>query len=144
MNGNFKSKNLLYKSYILGIIILAFLFTSLYLIKPEEVIKIADENGVIENITAYNYLFAGIYGSIFLFFSPINIMKRKSLLLVPFLSFLFFLEEISFGKQWIHFSAPVLYGKKVDGLHDILEITYKFIQNNLLTSVRDKNQGIFS
>lgn len=134
MNGNFEFKNLLYKSFLLGIFILAFLFTSLYLIKPEEVIKLAEENGIIENITAYNYLFAGIYGCIFLFFSPLNIMKRKSLLVIPFLSFFFFLEEISFGKQWIHFSAPVLYGKKVDGLHDILEITYNFIQNNLLVS----------
>jgi hypothetical protein len=134
MAKNFEVRNLLYKSFLTGIFIIAFIFLSIYLVKPEEVIKLAEENGVIENITAYNYLFAGIFGFIFLFISPINIRKRNTLIIVPILSVFFFLEEVSFGKQWIHFSAPVLYGKKVDGLHDIIEISYKFFQKNFLIS----------
>lgn len=76
--------------------------------------------------------FAGILGFIFLYTSPKSVMERKSLIVISLLSILFFLEEVSFGKQWIHYSAPVLYGKKIDGFHDFFEILYKFIQNNLL------------
>ena len=92
---------------------------------------ILDEDRLIESMTAFLYLGAALLGFYYYF--------RKSkqriplyYLAFPILALFCMLEEISFGytlHRW--FNAPVIAGKKMDALHDFIEVITHLIRNNI-------------
>ena len=97
------------------------------MLKPR--IGIYDENGPIENLTYGFFLLTFLLG-LFLLRNPRMKEKftRKWVLFLVIIGLLGFLEEISFGLNWLGpfgYERPRLGGFKIDAIHDFIGLGYK-------------------
>lgn len=49
---------------------------------------------------------------------------KKVYLVIPLLGLIGFLEEMSFGERLFHFEVPVMYGVRIDAVHDLINVLY--------------------
>lgn len=82
------------------------------------------EDLFIENLTVGICLGTFVLGIILLFK---NYSQKKILAAASFASLLGFLDEISYGERIFGIKFPLILGKKVDGIHDLLAVVKKFI-----------------
>ena len=95
----------------------------LYFILPHHRETLGGEDMIIENLTAAFFLFAALSSIYYLLIG--NIKKSRKLLgIIIVFGLLAFLDELSFGERIFDLSMPTLDNKKVDGLHDLLKLSY--------------------
>lgn len=88
--------------------------------------ELSREDRLFENLSVLLYLAAIIISFYF-----VNIIKAKKIyLLIPLVSLLGILDELSWGEKTFNLDMPVLYYLEIDALHDFLEVIYYFLQNN--------------
>jgi len=75
----------------------------------------------VQNATAIFFLAGFFLGAIPLIASP-DPARRRLYFWIPLLSLFAWLEEIRYGMGYIHFHTLVLEGKKVDAIHDLLNV----------------------
>lgn len=114
-----KFRTIIFEVILLFVLILLFGRVML----DSQPIKIADfyskEDGLLENATV---LFEFLSGILFIASGLVFKDKTKSKIFI-FIGVLFFIlvgEELSWGGRFFHFNYPVLYGTRINGLHDIL------------------------
>ena len=92
-----------------------------YLFIPALRFSLIAENQFLKNLTAIFYFDSFVLG--LLFFAQIKNKKYCSIcILVPILSLLGFLDEISFGQELFSLDMPVLGRTRIDGIHDFLSL----------------------
>ncbi len=100
----------------------SFLFSLVYLLIPRLRPIFIGEDQFLENLTAIYYFDAFLIGAVLLLLLPKNQVKSY-LIGIPAIAFIFFLEEVSYGKNTFGFTPPTFAGKQIDGLHDFVEIS---------------------
>ena len=93
-----------------------------YFSTPNCSVLFFDEDGLIENISAFLYLISFVMG-IYFFLNGSN--HRKSQILISGISLTGFLDEISFGERLFKLEMPQIYGVKIDGAHDLFFLAAK-------------------
>ena len=127
-----KNKFVIYKSiakrkpFIFLALACGVLFLSTTL-SPEAGKNIANEDGLIENMTTFVLLATAVLG---IFSMPKQNQNRRSIAIISFASLLAFLSELSFGERIFNLDMPHAGGKQLDGIHDLLHMLQKiFIAN---------------
>ena len=127
-----KNKFVIYKSiakwkpFIFLALACGVLFLSTTL-SPEAGKNIANEDGLIENMTTFVLLATAVLG---IFSMPKQNQNRRIVAIISFASFLAFLSELSFGERIFDLDMPHAGGKQLDGIHDLLHMLQKiFIAN---------------
>lgn len=95
-----------------------------YLWAPKYMISLSREDELIQNLSAILYLLSAIAGFYFFCKSKIN---RKALLAVSVVSFIGFLDELSFGARILGIKMPLVYGVSIDAVHDFFYLASKII-----------------
>ena len=127
-----KNKFVIYKSiakrkpFIFLVLACGVLFLSTTL-SPEAGKNIANEDGLIENMTTFILFATAALG---IFSMPKQNQNRKTIAIISFTSFVAFLSELSFGERIFDLDMPHAGGKQLDGIHDLLHMLQKiFIAN---------------
>ncbi len=118
--------------YLALLIISILIFYLLYLLTPDAQNFLTQEDGFLENLSALLLFVSFSLGTIIILQlqrkSIFSLKKNGFYYLIPVLSLLGFLDEISFGERLLGFEfTQVVKGVKVDGIHDIFSISYKFL-----------------
>tara|TARA_B100000902_G_scaffold380708_1_gene416386 strand:+ start:196 stop:864 length:669 start_codon:yes stop_codon:yes gene_type:complete len=101
-----------------------------YILIPSAEPFLAEENSLIENLSAIFFGIASLTGFIFFLKSK---YRSFGLLIISAFGMLGFMDEISFGKSFIDYDNIYIYNKKIDGIHDFLDLAYNYSEaNNLL------------
>ncbi len=82
------------------------------------------EDSLIENLTAFLFFLSSCIGFLFFLRSKLHC---KALIIVSMVSFLGFLDELSFGERLFKLDMPRIYGVKIDAAHDFFYLAYKVI-----------------
>ncbi len=99
-------------------------FTSLYILFPTLRDNLVQEDKFLENLTALVFFQGFIVGMIGLYKFK-KLPNKKLYILIPLISLLGFLDELSFGERIVNFQAPVIAGQKIDAAHDFFNLFYK-------------------
>ena len=94
-----------------------------FFISPALRNQFTDDDKLLEILTDILLFAAFVLGLIY-----VSRLKEKKLrrvyLPMPFLSLFFLLEKISYGERIFHLKMPVMYGTKIDSLHDFAQVAY--------------------
>lgn len=106
------------------------IFSLIYIFLPQCRPFLTEEDQYIENISAIFFLYSFLFG---LFYLPGLRVKPgfKLLIFISIMGLMGFLEELSFGESRFDLSMPVLYGVKIDAMHDFFFLGYKLIMKNV-------------
>lgn len=93
---------------------------------PASELGLATEDGPVEVLTALIYLGAAI-----LAFKALrnNSAQRWLLTAIAATGIIGCLDEISFGERLFGLTMPVLYGEKIDGVHDLLDVGLRWLRD---------------
>lgn len=121
---SFFSKEINFFLFIAGLgLVMAYL---IYLWFPEYTPLIIEEDSLVENLSVFIFLLAGILG---LWAIRKNRNWKKLSLGVAGLGFLGFLDEISFGERVFDFSYPSAMNWQIDSAHDLVAVAYRFFES---------------
>lgn len=100
---------------------------------------IAAEDGILENLTVSLFLFTFLFSLVLLATRQVNgSLNRRWLYLLLAIGLLGFLEEISYGERLFDLKMPVVYGVKIDALHDLIDVALlhgpSWLMENILLS----------
>ncbi|MDY6782358.1 MAG: hypothetical protein SW833_07370 [Cyanobacteriota bacterium] len=109
-------------------------FTLIYIFFPTLRDNLIEEDKFLENLTALVFLQAFIVSAINLYRFN-HLYKKKIYLFIPAISLLGFLDELSFGERIFKFSAPVVYGTKIDAAHDLFNLIKKVYTKKIGTQI---------
>lgn len=111
----------LLRFYPIAVFFNLFILSLIYLFIPALRFSLIAENQFLENLTAIFYFDSFVLG--LLFFAQIKNKEYCSIyILVPILSLLGFLDEISFGQELFSLEMPVVGRTRIDGIHDLLSL----------------------
>ncbi|RJP72925.1 MAG: hypothetical protein C4524_15420 [Candidatus Zixiibacteriota bacterium] len=100
--------------------VLTVIFLALYALAPGWRKSLVTENHSLEMLSAILALAAAIVG----FRAWLALPGRpRILLLIPVTVLLFFLEEISWGEEFLRYPLPVVFGRKLHSVHDLVPYT---------------------
>ena len=116
----------LFRIYAIVIGLNIIIFTFLYFFFPQLRKYFFSEDYLVENITAVFFLISFFLG-IFLIIRIREKKLRRLYLILPLISILGFLEEISYGQRIFNYKVPKLYSERFDALHDLVTISYSFL-----------------
>ncbi len=84
------------------------------------------ENGPFESLTAALFILTFLLGRSLLRNPKMKEkITRRWIFFLLIIGLLGFLEEISFGQVWIHYTRPKIDGMKIDAIHDFIGLGYK-------------------
>jgi tetratricopeptide (TPR) repeat protein len=118
----------LLRIYTIAVILNITVFSLIYFFFPESRWKFVPEDQFIENLSTV------LFFSVFLF-GTVSLLKfrdktyRLAFFIIPLISLAGFLDELSFGRRIFYFTAPEIYGLKVDTLHGIFLVIYEVSKN---------------
>jgi len=121
------------KIYIVFFIFSLLISSVVYLLFPDHLNYILQEDDLVENISACFYFFS------FLFAGKTYVMKNTTqnriVKIIFILGLIGFLEEISYGERVFGLFMPHIAGVKIDAAHDLVKLVYikikdfKFLHN---------------
>jgi hypothetical protein len=85
------------------------------------------ENGAVETLTAAAFGAAVVVGLVRLWWLPGS--RPLVLLGLPLLALVGFLDEVSFGKDLLGLSAPIIAGYEVDAAHDLVALAWRAVRS---------------
>ncbi len=86
------------------------------------------EDRLVENLSSFFYLISFFLGVTFL-----SKLKTHKIIftLISALGLICFLDELSFGERTFGLTMPRIKGVKIDGVHDLFELTFKIAKNSV-------------
>ena len=96
-------------------------------LQPELLNNLAEEDQLLENLTTGLLFGAVCFG---LWLQVRQRAQRRAIRGFTTIALLGFLDEISFGERLFELKMPKAGGTKIDGLHDLLNMTKKIVINN--------------
>lgn len=81
-----------------------------------------EEDSLVENLSAGFYLMSALYGTFLLLR---NQGYKKLITAITSISFLGFLDEVSFGERLFSLNMPYVYGVRIDAAHDFVDVAEK-------------------
>jgi hypothetical protein len=89
--------------------------------------QLIEEDGVLESVTAVLFLSCTAVSAVLLIGRH---GIRSWYMTIPVLGAIGFLDELSFGERHLGVSMPQVVGKKLDGVHDLVDLTYEITLRN--------------
>ncbi|MDQ4074684.1 MAG: hypothetical protein M3220_00405 [Chloroflexota bacterium] len=102
------------------------LFYVVHTLFPSYRYLLITEGHFVENLTAVIFL-GSFLSAVFLLFHSKKRAQVAFPLLVALLGLLGFLDELSFGRQYINLPEPSLYGVGIDAVHDLFKVIYLIV-----------------
>jgi len=115
--------------YVLATTINIFIFLMMYIFSPQLRGTLLNEDAFIENLTVVLF-FGSFLLSLILIAKLEGKSYRRAYLVIPLICFIGFLDELSFGERIFNIKMPVIYGEKIDSVHDFASVAYRGIENN--------------
>lgn len=96
----------------------------LFVFVPRSHKQLREEDRTLESVSAALFLCSTIVAAA-------KLSRRRDFprwyMIVPILGLTGFLDELSFGERHFDFPMPTIAGKKVDGIHDLVDMAYEMI-----------------
>ena len=102
------------------------IFSLVYIFIPGARSVFVNEDQFLENLTAIYYFDTFLLG-LTLWFKSQAKNGNKGYVAIPRIGLFCFLDEMSFGGRIFGFQSQVIYGKKIDGLHDLIDLAYNVL-----------------
>jgi hypothetical protein len=118
--------------YKLLLIINICIFSLMFYLIPEVRPNFVEEDQFIENFSTILFFGSFILSLIFVVRLAQKTHWWKTYLVIPVLSLICFLDEISFGERIFNLTMPTVYGKKIDAVHDLASVAFKIIRDIIL------------
>lgn len=133
--------------YVKLLLISFIILSILCVVIPNPQNLLAQEDGFLENLSALLFFISFFLGTIIIrklsAKKIISSHHNSGYFCIPLISLLGFLDEISFGERIFNFQfIQVIDGLKLDGIHDIISLAYKFLILKLLRN--QLNNGDYS
>jgi hypothetical protein len=112
--------------------LLALLIACVIKIWPSSELLMFEEDGIVEDASALGYAIGAVFGFVALTRSKssnCSIQQRIVLWIIPILSLVCFLDEISWGARIFSLHMPEMSGGgQFDGVHDIVILTMRWLE----------------
>jgi len=116
-----------YKKLFFWFLVVSFaLALIVYFTWPETLSYFIEEDGLVENLTAFSYFFTAVVAIMLVRWRPKNL---PYLMFIACIGLLGTLDELSFGERLFQLNMPKIGVWKVDGVHDLFYIAYKSMKN---------------